>query len=77
VREFPWDTEDVSLMCGPTIVLVDDETDQHGIGRTDVDTASTRIDPAAGPLRFRPCTIVGDTSTKVVVRSSGLHLKEA
>lgn len=58
------------------LVLLDDGTDHTDIGPTDVDSASTSIDPAAGPLLLSPRTNFGDTSDRIVVRSLGLHLVE-
>jgi len=57
-------------------VLLDDGTDQTDVGPKDVDSASTSIDPAAGPLLLSLRVNFGDTSDKIVVRSLGLHLSE-
>jgi hypothetical protein len=58
------------------IVLLDDGTDQTDVGPRDVDSASTSIDAAAGPLLLSLRTNFGSTSDRIVVRSLGLHLTE-
>lgn len=58
------------------IVLLDDGTDQTDVGPKDVDSASTSIDAAAGPLLLSLRTNFGSTSDRIVVRSLGLHLTE-
>jgi len=58
------------------IVLLDDGTDHTDVGPTDVDSASTSIDPAAGPLLLSLRTNFGSTSDKIAIRSLGLHLTE-
>jgi hypothetical protein len=58
------------------IVILDDGTDHTDIGPIDVDSASTAIDAAAGPLLLSLRTNFGSTSDKIVIRSLGLHLTE-
>ncbi len=58
------------------LVLLDDATDQTDIGPKDVDSATTSIDAAAGPLLLSLRTNFGNTSDRIVVRSLGLHLTE-
>ena len=58
------------------IVLLDDGTDHTNTGPIDVDSASTSIDAAAGPLLLSLRVNFGSTSDKIVVRSLGLHLTE-
>lgn len=57
-------------------VLLDDGTDHTAVGPVDVDSATTSIDAAAGPLLLSLRTNFGNTSDKIVVRSLGLHLTE-
>ena len=58
------------------IVLLDDGTDHTNIGPADVDSATTAIDAAAGPLLLSLRTNFGDTSDKIAIRALGLHLTE-
>jgi hypothetical protein len=58
------------------IVLLDDGTDLTDVGPKDVDSASTAIDAAAGPLLLSLRVNFGSTSDRIVVRSLGLHLTE-
>ncbi len=58
------------------IVLLDDGTDHTDVGPEDVDSASTSIDAAAGPLLLSLRTNFGNTSDRIVVRSLGLHLTQ-
>jgi hypothetical protein len=58
------------------LVLLDDGTDQTNTGPIDVDSASTSIDAAAGPLLLSLRVKFASTSDKIVVRSLGLHLTE-
>jgi len=58
------------------IVLLDDGTDQTDIGPKDVDSATTSIDAADGPLLLSLRVRFESTSDKIVIRSLGLHLTE-
>jgi len=58
------------------IVLLDDGTDHTDIGPEDVDSASTSIDAAEGPLLLSLRTNFADTSDRIVIRALGLHLAE-
>jgi hypothetical protein len=59
------------------LVLLDDGTDQTDVGPKDVDSASTSIDAAAGPLLLSLRVNFGSTADRIVVRSLGLHLTES
>lgn len=56
------------------IVLLDDGTDLTDPGPVCVDSASTAIDPAAGPLLIDLRLNFGDATDRIVVRGLGLHL---
>jgi hypothetical protein len=59
------------------VVLLDDGTDQTNVGPVCVNSASTSIDPAAGPLLLSLRVNYGNTSDWIVVRGLGLHLVPA
>jgi hypothetical protein len=58
------------------IVLLDDGTDHTNVGPIEVDSATTSIDAAAGPLLISLRTKFGSTSDKIAIRALGLHLTE-
>jgi hypothetical protein len=55
-------------------VLLDDPTHHNNVGPVCVDSATTSIDPAAGPLLLELRVSFDKTTDRIVVRGLGLHL---
>lgn len=58
-------------------VILDDGTDHMDPGPIYVDSAATKVNPAAGPVLLSLRVNYGNTADKIVVRGLGLHLAPA